>query len=109
VAVMKREVQMNAMSGMETNLEAGRPSEFTVPLKRQQQIGVTFGKVEQRHFHHAIRAAGTVAYDKQRQWEYVTRVDGYIQKLNVFSPGESVEQGAPLLTIFSPELYTAQK
>jgi membrane fusion protein, copper/silver efflux system len=111
VPVMKREVQMNAMSGMGTNayLEAGRPSEFKVPVERQQQVGVTFGKVESRHFHHTIRASGTVAYDKQRQWDYVTRIDGYVQKLNVFSPGESVEKGAPLLTIYSPELYTAQK
>ena len=55
-----------------------------------------------------IRAVGTVAYDKQRQWDYVTHVDGYVEKLNVFSPGEVVEKNAPLLTLYSPELYTAQ-
>lgn len=92
-----------------TNLEMEPPAEFTVPVERQQQIGVTFGKVELRDFHHSIRAAGTVAYDKQRQWSYVARVDGYVQKLDVFSPGEVVEKGAPLLAIYSPELYTAQK
>ena len=99
------------MSGMGTNAnsEATSLSEFTVPVGREQQIGVRFGKVERRHFHQAIRAVGTVAYDQQRLWDYVTRVDGYVQKLNVFSPGESVEKGAPLLTIYSPELYTAQK
>ena len=114
VPVMKRDVpsgQTNAMPGMEMgkNLETEPPSEFTIPMERQQQIGVTFGKVENQHFHHTIRAVGTVAYDKQRQWDYVTRVDGYVQTLNVFSPGEVVEKGAPLLTIYSPELYTAQK
>ncbi len=92
-----------------TNQEAEQPSEFTVPVARQQQIGVTFGNVEIRPFHHTIRALGTVAGDKQRQWDYVTRVDGYVQKLDVFSPGEAVEKGARLLTIYSPELYTAQK
>ena len=61
------------------------------------------------HFHHTIRAVGTVAYDKQRHWDYVTRVEGYVQKLNVFSRGEVVEKGAPLLTIYSPELLHAQK
>ncbi len=80
-----------------------------MPVGRQQQIGVTFGKVENQHFQHTIRAVGTVAYDKQRQWVYVTRVDGYVQKLNVFSPGEVVEKGEPLLTIYSPECITAQK
>jgi len=89
--------------------DAEQPSELTVPVERRQQIGVTFSKVAKRHFHHTIRAVGTVAYDKQRQWDYVTRVEGYVQKLDVFSPGEFVEKGAPLLTIYSPELYTAQK
>ncbi|HXT10117.1 MAG TPA: efflux RND transporter periplasmic adaptor subunit [Candidatus Angelobacter sp.] len=92
-----------------TNVEEEPPSEFTVPVERQQQIGVTFGTVENHHFRDTIRTVGTVAYDKQRQWDYVTRVDGYVQKLDVFSPGEVVEKGAPLLTIYSPELYTAQK
>lgn len=99
------------MSGMESsnNAESDRPSEFTIPVARQQEIGVTYGKVEIRPFHHTVRVLGTVAYDRQRQWQYVTRVDGYVQKLDVFSPGEIVEKGAPLLTIYSPELYTAQK
>lgn len=114
VPVMRRPVpgiQTNAMPNMKTgtNLEAAQPSEFTVPVDRQQQIGVTFGTVEKRDLHHTIRTVGTVAYDKQRQWDYVTRVDGYVQKLEVFSPGEVVEKGAPLLAIYSPELYTAQK
>jgi Cu(I)/Ag(I) efflux system membrane fusion protein len=86
-----------------------QPSEFTVPVERQQQIGVTYATVETRPFHHTIRALGTVAYDKQRHWDYVARVDGYVQELDVFSRGEPVEKGAPLLTIYSPELLTAQK
>lgn len=103
--------ETNNMPGSETstNRETEQPSEFAVPPERQQQIGVTFGKVEKRDFRDTIRAVGTVAYDKQRQWDYVARVDGYVQKLDVFSPGEIVEKGAPLLTIYSPELYTAQK
>lgn len=92
-----------------TNLETDQPSEFTVPLQRQQQIGVTFANVEKRRFHDSIRAVGTVAYDQQRQWDYVARVAGYVEKLEVFSPGQVVEKGAPLLTLYSPELYTAQK
>ena len=42
----------SGMSGMETgtNLEAEQPSEFMVPVERQQQIGVTFGNVENQPF-----------------------------------------------------------
>jgi Cu(I)/Ag(I) efflux system membrane fusion protein len=77
-------------------------------VARQQQIGVTYASIGKRSFWHTIRAVGVVAYDEQRHWGYVARVDGYVQQLSVFSPGELVEKGAPLLTIFSPDLLTTQ-
>jgi Cu(I)/Ag(I) efflux system membrane fusion protein len=84
------------------------PTPFTVPIERQQQIGVTYATVEKRPFSLTIRTVGTVAYDRQHRWDYVSRVDGYIQELFVFSRGEAVEKDAPLLTLFSPDLLTTQ-
>ncbi len=84
------------------------PSEFNIPEARLQQIGVTYATLEKRPFRHSIRAVGTVAYDKQRQWGYVARVEGYVKQLSVFSRGELVEKGAPLLTLYSPDLLTTQ-
>src|SRR5258707_1181571 len=66
------------------------PSDFSVPTTRQQQIGVTYGAVEQRPFTHTIRSAGIVAADTQRRRDYVARVEGYVEKLFVFSRGELV-------------------
>jgi Cu(I)/Ag(I) efflux system membrane fusion protein len=85
-----------------------KPDEFTVPLPRQQQIGVTYATVGKRPFWHTIRAAGVVAYDEHRHWGYVARVDGYVKQLSVFSRGEWVEKDAPLLTLYSPDLLTTQ-
>jgi len=85
------------------------PTEFTVPVERQQQIGVTYAEIRKKPFTHTVRAVGTVAYDKQRHWDYVTRVEGYVEKLFVFSRGEAVEKNAPVLTIYSPDLLTTQK
>ena len=85
-----------------------KPGEFTVPVERQQQIGVTYATVEKHPFTHTVRAVGMVAYDKQRHWDYVTRVEGYVKELFVFSRGELVEKDAPLLTIYSPDLLTTQ-
>src|SRR6266850_1658472 len=48
--------------------------EFTVPVARQQMIGVTYAGVEKRALGLTLRAVGTVAYDKQRHWDYVARV-----------------------------------
>jgi RND family efflux transporter MFP subunit len=84
------------------------PAEFTVPVERQQQIGVTYAQIEKHPLSLSIRAVGTMAYDKQRHWDYVSRVDGYVQKLFVFSRGELVEKDAPLLTLYSPDLLTTQ-
>ncbi len=102
VPVMKQDASTNAVT------DETAPTPFSVPLERQQQIGVTFAPVEQRPLTHTVRAVGTVAYDKQRHWDYVARVDGYVNHLSVFSPGETVEKDAPLLTLYSPDLLTAQ-
>ena len=83
-------------------------SEFSVPVERQQQIGVTYAAAEKKPLHHTIRSVGMVVPDKTRHWEFVARVEGYVQKLYVTSPGEPVEEGQPLLTIYSPELSTAE-
>ena len=84
-------------------------SEFVVPVERQQQIGVTYAAAEKKPLHHTIRSVGMIVPDRSRQWGYVARVEGYVQKLYVTSPGEAVREGAPLLTIYSPELLTAER
>lgn len=103
---------MSGMPGMsmgETNKPAGNPSEFVVPVERQQQIGVTYAAVERGPLHHTIRAVGTVEPDMQRRWAFVARVDGYVQQLFVTSPGEIVEKDAPLISIYSPDLVTTAR
>ena len=105
---------MTNMPGMEGTKETGttneeeKPNEFTVATERQQQIGVTYAAIEKRPFTYSIRAVGTVAYNKQRHWDYVARVEGYVKDLSVFSRGELVEKNAPILTIYSPDLLTTQ-
>ena len=84
-------------------------SEFSVPVERQQQIGVTYAAAVKKPLHHTIRSVGMVVPDRTRHWEFVARVEGYVQKLHVTSPGEPVAEGQPLLTIYSPELSTAER
>ncbi|HEY5891628.1 MAG TPA: efflux RND transporter periplasmic adaptor subunit [Chthoniobacterales bacterium] len=84
-------------------------SAFAVPVERQQQIGVTYTEAKRQPLHHTIRSVGLIVPDKSRRWEFVARVDGYVQNLAVTSPGEPVEKDQPLLTIYSPELLTASR
>ncbi len=86
-----------------------KPNEFFVAVERQQQIGVTYATVERRPLHRVIRAVGTIAPDVSRDWQFVARVDGYVQKLYVTSPGQMVEKDAPLMSIYSPDLLTSER
>ena len=72
---------------------ASTSHEFTVPVERQQQIGVTYAAVTREALSREVRAVGVVTPDKARHWEFVARVDGYVQTLHVTSPGELVEKG----------------
>ena len=88
---------------------ANQPSEFVVPVERQQQIGVRYAKVERKPLAHTIRAVGLIVPDKARNWQFVSRVEGYVQKLHVTAPGELVDKNAPLLSIYSPDLLTSER
>jgi RND family efflux transporter MFP subunit len=88
---------------------ANQPSEFVVPVERQQQIGVRYAKVERKPLGHTIRAVGLIVPDKTRNWQFVSRVDSYVQKLDITVPGELVEKDAPLLSIYSPDLFSSER
>src|SRR5438477_1798992 len=90
-------------------MKGAQTSEFVVPVERQQQIGVTYAAVQRKPLRHTIRSVGMVVPDKGRNWQFVSRVDGYVQKLDVKSPGEIVEKDAPLLSIYSPDLLTSER
>ena len=123
VPVMKKATDSNAagnmgaIAGMNMGEEnaSGRPapgekpSEFVVPVERQQQIGVTYATVATKALHHTVRAVGLVQSDASREWQFVARVDGYVQKLYVTSPGEIVKKNEPLMSIYSPDLLTSER
>ena len=102
---------MAGMPGMQSGKQTkGAPShEFVVPVERQQQIGVTYATVTRAPLHHTIRAVGTVEPDLQEHWAFVARVDGYVKELFVPSAGQVVEKDAPLMSIYSPDLFTTER
>lgn len=89
-------------SGVET------PREFTIPVERQQLIGVTYATVEVKPLRRTIRAVGTVAATTAKHWDYVARVDGYVHDLNVSAPGDRVEKGQVLMDLYSPDLVATE-
>jgi RND family efflux transporter MFP subunit len=83
--------------------------DFDVPVERQQQFGVTYAQAKRQRLVRTVRTIGLVTADKGRQWMYVSRTDGYVQKLYVTSPGQVVEKGQGLLQVYSPDLATSEQ
>src|SRR6516162_8565091 len=92
-----------------SNQIPNKPSAFSVPIERQQQIGVTYASAERRPIQLSIRSVGVLEPDQAKIFEYVARVDGYIQDLKVTSPGQEVNAGEPLVTIYSPDLRSTEQ
>ncbi len=81
----------------------------TVQPEQRQLIGVRTSVVERAPAQKEIRAAGRVEADETRLAAVNLKVGGWIEELFVRSVGERVEVGAPLFSLWSPELYEAQQ
>ncbi|MBI1827269.1 MAG: efflux RND transporter periplasmic adaptor subunit [Planctomycetes bacterium] len=78
------------------------------PLKvRMGRISTT--PAEYRLLAREIRTVGIVAYDETKRAFIASRIKGRVDKLLVNYVGQYVHQGDPLLSIYSPELLTAQQ
>lgn len=74
-----------------------------------QNIGVRTAPVLRRDLARSVRAVGRVAYDERRVAHVHTKVQGWVEKLQVDYVGQEVKRGQPLLEIYSPELVATQE
>jgi Cu(I)/Ag(I) efflux system membrane fusion protein len=86
-----------------------RPGEFRVAPERLQRIGVRTVLVAKRMLQPEIRATGRVAWDETTLRDVSLKVRGWIGALHVAAVGARVERGQVLFTLYSPELYAAQR
>jgi Cu(I)/Ag(I) efflux system membrane fusion protein len=76
--------------------------------ERIQLIGVRTARVERRAVGGRLELVGAVAPDEGSLRRVQIRAGGSVQKLHVSETGVSVRAGAPLLDIYSPELYQSE-
>lgn len=74
-----------------------------------QTMGVRTAAAAIRSFGRRMRAFGTVETDERLETVSVSRLEGWIEDLTVRAEGESVQPGALLYRIYSPDLIAAQK
>ncbi len=91
--------------------QAGEPdlAPFTLAPQRMQSIGVTTAVVERREVEDEIRTVGNVEADETRLADVQVRFSGWVQKVYADATYKTVRQGQPLLSVYSPELVTAEQ
>src|ERR1700730_16841635 len=82
---------------------------LTLTPQRMQSIGVKTGVVERRKVQYQIRTVGNVEADETRLADVQVRFSGWVQKVYADATYKQVRQGQPLLTIYSPDLVTAEQ
>lgn len=76
---------------------------------RRQQIGVTTAPAQRRKLSRHIRAVGQVTVDETLLADVNLRMSGWVQQLYVDETGQRVKKGQTLFTLYSPELYAAER
>ena len=76
---------------------------------RVQLIGVRTVRVERRPLGGQLDLVGFVAPDEAWLSRIQVRVPGWVEVLQVSRVGDKVEEGEPLLTFYSPELYQSEQ
>jgi len=75
----------------------------------RKRMGLTLGTVEKRAMARLIRTSARIVADETRLFRVTTKVEGWVDKLLVSVDGQAVRKGDPLLTIYSPQLVSAQQ
>ncbi|HNX52591.1 MAG TPA: efflux RND transporter periplasmic adaptor subunit [Pontiellaceae bacterium] len=75
----------------------------------RQRMGLVLGTVERRMLTRNIRTSARIVADETRLFRVTTKVEGWVDKLFVATTGQAVRPGDPLLTIYSPQLVSAQQ
>ncbi|MFI5165504.1 MAG: efflux RND transporter periplasmic adaptor subunit [Thermoanaerobaculales bacterium] len=89
----------------------GVPGLAAVQLSQEgmRLAGVQTAPATEERLARTIRTVGTVTVDETRIQHFHTRVSGWVEKLYVNFTGQSVKQGEPVISIYSPELLASQE
>ena len=102
------ETKPESMSNMEGMPPSGY-AEVKIDPERIQLFGVRTEKVISRELNKSIRAVGIVVSDERRVANIQTKFSGWIVDLYVNFTNQSVNQGEPLFSVYSPALLATQE
>jgi len=85
------------------------PGTVVMPPDKVQALGVRTEAVKRGALAGTVRTSGTVEVDETRQYAIAPRFEGWVDRLYANQTGMRVRAGQPLLSVYSPQLATAQQ
>jgi len=85
------------------------PDSVFVSAQRQQMSGIRWGQVERRVLEKRVQTVGRVDFDEKKIYAVNPKIGGWIEELYVDYTGKMVRKGQPLLSLYSPDLVSAQE
>jgi multidrug efflux pump subunit AcrA (membrane-fusion protein) len=79
-----------------------------ITAETRQRMGLKLGTVEKRALTGAVRTSARIVANETRQHRVTTKIEGWVEKLFVATTGQAIKKGDPLLTVYSPDLVSAQ-
>lgn len=93
--------------GSSSNLDG--PGAVTISPAVVNNLGVRIAKVQYKALQNEVKTVGYVQYNQDQLIHIHPRVEGWLETLYIKAAGDSVEQGEPLYTLYSPQLVNAQE
>lgn len=100
---------MDLVPVYETEAETAAEGTIAVEPNTLQSMGVRTAKARVRPLSRTIRAVGKVVVDERLLTQVTTKVTGWVDRLYVKATGDPIRKGQPLLSIYSPDLVSAQE
>lgn len=87
----------------------GDESKVTINPRMQQNLGIRLAKVTRGTLGNSLQAVGNVAYNDSAVTLVQARSNGFVEKLYVRTPLQSVRQGEKLAELYVPDWVAAQE
>ena len=82
--------------------------QVAIDADKQQLIGLRTSVIGKHYLARTIRTNATLEHDERKLAKIAPRFGGWVISLKVNQTGQEVARGEPLLTVYSPELYSAE-
>ncbi len=89
--------------------EGGEDGVVKISPVVQNNLGVRITTVKKGQLDREINTVGYIQFDEEKLYHLHTRVEGWVEKLNVKATGDVVKKGQKLFELYSPALVNAQE